>query len=114
MTTNNLEDESLSRAGAKINEIELIIWAVAIKINPKYFKGDRNFLIKELLKRNIKTRPGFYTFSVMPLYNAPPLPISESISKDIISLPSYPSLSYDDIDYICHQLKNLMGKDHVI
>jgi len=96
------------------NEVKPIIWAVAIKINPKYFKGDRNFLIRELLKRNIETRPGFYPFSIMPLYNTSPLPISESISKNIISLPSYPSLSYDDIDYICHQLKSLMGKDHVI
>lgn len=114
MTTNNLVDDSLDRTGVKISEIELIIWAMAIKINTKYFKGDRNFLIRELLKRNIETRPGFYPFNVMPLYNTPPLPISESISKNIISLPSYPSLSYDDIDYICHQLKSLTGKDHGI
>jgi len=89
MTTNNLENESLGRTGAKINEIEPTIRTVAIKINPKYFKGDRNFLIKELLKRNIETRPGFYPFSLL----------------------SYPALSYDDIDYICHQLKSLMGED---
>lgn len=114
MTTNNLEDESLGRTGAKINEIEPIIWAGAIKIDPKYFKGNKNFLIRELLKRNIGAGSGFYPFSVTPLYNTPFLPISESISKNIISLPSYPSLSYDDIDYICHQLKSLMGKDCVI
>jgi len=74
MTTNNLENESLGRTGAKINEIEPTIRTVAIKINTKYFKRDRNFLIKELLKRNIETRPGFYPFSVIPLYNTSPLP----------------------------------------
>lgn len=89
-------------------EVEPVIWAVAIKINREYFKGDRDFLIMELLKRNIETRPGFYPFSVMPLYNAQPLPIAESISRNIISLPSYPSLSDDDIDNICNQLKSLM------
>jgi perosamine synthetase len=88
-------------------KVEPVIWAVAIKINPEYFKGDRDFLIRELLKRNIETRPGFYPFSVMPLYNAQPLPIAESISKNIISLPSYPSLSDEDIGYICNQLKSL-------
>lgn len=88
-------------------EVEPVIWAVAIKTNPKYFKGDRDFLITELLKMNIETRPGFYPFSVMPLYNAQPLPIAESISRNIISVPSYPSLSDENIDYICNQLKSL-------
>ena len=91
-------------------EVESVIWAVAIKINQEYFKGNRDFLITELLKRNIETRPGFYPFSVMPLYNAQPLPIAESISKNIISLPSYPSLADDDIDNICNQLKSLMNE----
>ena len=91
-------------------EVEPVIWAVAIKINQEYFKGDRDFLITELLKRNIETRPGFYPFSVMPLYNAQPLPIAESISRNIISLPSYPSLLDDDIDNICNQLKSLMNE----
>lgn len=90
------------------NEVEPVIWAVAIKINQDYYKGDRDFLITELLKRDIETRPGFYPFSVMPLYNAQPLPIAESISRNIISLPSYPSLSNENIDDICNQLKSLM------
>ncbi len=114
MTRNNLEDDSLGRTGVKISEIELIIWAMAIKINIKYLRSNRNSLIRELLKGNIETIPGFYPFSVMPLNNTPSISMSESISKNVISLSSYPSLSYDDIDYICHQPKSLMGKDHVI
>ncbi len=102
MTTNNLVNDSLDRTGVKISEIELIIWAMAIKVNTKYFKNNRNSLMGELLKRNIETRQSFYPFSVIPLNNTPSSPISESISKNVISLPSYPSLSYDDIDYICH------------
>lgn len=89
-------------------EVEPVIWAVAIKINQDYFKGDRDFLITELLKRNIETRPGFYPFSAMPLYNAEPLPIAKSIGRNIISLPSFPYLPDEDIDYICNQLKSLM------
>lgn len=89
-------------------KVEPVIWAVAIKIDQEYFKGDRDFLIMELLKRNIETRPGFYPFSVMPLYGTQPLPVAESISRNVISLPSYPSLPDETINNICNQLKSLI------
>jgi perosamine synthetase len=89
-------------------EVEAVMWTVAIKISPHYFKGDRDYLIAELLERNIETRPGFYPFSVMPLYHAFSLSIAESISRNVISLPSYISISDEDIDYVCKQLKGLM------
>lgn len=89
-------------------EVESVIWAVAIKIDPRCFKGDRDFLITELIKKNIETRPGFYPFSIMPLYKAEPLPIAESIGRTVISLPSYISILDEDIDYVCNQLKGLM------
>jgi len=90
-------------------EVEPVMWAVAMRIDPHCFEGDRDFLIAELLKRNIETRPGFYPFSIMPLYKAEQLPIAESISRNVISLPSYVSISDDDIDYICSQLKDLVA-----
>jgi len=89
-------------------EVEPVMWTVAIKIAPNRFKGDRDFVIAELLKRNIETRPGFYPFSVMPLYDAASLPVAESIGRNVISLPSYVSISDEDIDYVCNQLKGLM------
>jgi perosamine synthetase len=89
-------------------EVEPVMWAVALKIDPGRFKGDRDFLIAELLEKDIETRPGFYPFSIMPLYKADPLPIAESISRNVISLPSYVSILDEDIDYISDQLKGLM------
>ena len=91
-------------------EVEPVMWAVAIRISQEYFKGDRDFLMTELVKRNIETRPGFYPFSAMPLYNAAPLPIAKVVGRNVISLPSFPSLSDENIDYICNQLKGLMKK----
>jgi perosamine synthetase len=88
--------------------VEPVIWAVAVKIDPHHFKGGRDYLIAELLRRNIETRPGFYPFSVMPLYKAKPMPIAELIGRNVISLPSYLSISDEDIDYICSQLRSLM------
>ncbi|MBD3252336.1 aminotransferase class I/II-fold pyridoxal phosphate-dependent enzyme [Candidatus Pacearchaeota archaeon] len=85
-----------------------LIWAVAIKIEPSKFKSYRDFLMKELSKRGIETRPGFYPFSKMSFYNAPSLPVSESISKDIIVLPSFVSLKEKEIDYISDNIKSLI------
>lgn len=89
-------------------EVEPVMWAVAIKIDPSHFKGDRDYLIRELLRRRIETRPGFYPFSVMPLYHAKPLPVAESVSRNVISLPSYLALEDEKIDYICRQLRSLL------
>lgn len=89
-------------------DVEAVVWAVALIIDPEYFKGDRDFLIAELLKRNIESRPGFYPFSVMPLYQTKPIPLVESIARNIISLPSWVPLSDETIDYICSQFRSLM------
>lgn len=88
-------------------EVEPVVWAIAIKIDANLFKGDRDFLIKSLLESGIETRPGFYPFSVMPLYNAPLLPISEDVGANVISLPSFVSLTEEEIAFICDQLKKL-------
>ncbi|MHA2433745.1 MAG: DegT/DnrJ/EryC1/StrS family aminotransferase [Candidatus Thorarchaeota archaeon] len=89
-------------------DVEPVMWAVALRMDQHRFKVDRDSVIAELLNKNIETRPGFYPFSAMPFYKAKPLPIAESISRNVISLPSYISISDDDIDYICHELKGMM------
>lgn len=88
---------------------EPIIWAVTLKINPEKFKIGRNEIIEELKKKGIETRPGFYPFHAMPIYNSKIiLPVADEISKRIISLPSFPTLKEEEIEYICGSLKSLM------
>ena len=87
-----------------------VIWTIAIKIDPDYFLGDRDYIMKKLLEANIETRPGFYPFSVMPVYDCPKLPVAEEVSRNIISLPSFASIKNSEIEYICHKLLDLMRK----
>ncbi len=89
-------------------QVDPVVWAVVVKIDPRIFKGDRGFMINYLLEKGIETRPGFYPFGVMPLYNAPKLPVSEGIGLYTISLPSFPSLTEEEIQYICASLKELV------
>jgi len=87
-----------------------VMWTVAIQIEPDYFPGDRDYIMKKLLDLNIETRPGFYPFSIMPVYDCPKLPVAEEVSRNIISLPSFTSITNSEIEYICHKLLDLMRK----
>ena len=93
---------------------EPIIWAVALKINPEKFRMGRNEIIEEMKKKGIETRPGFYPFHAMPIYNSPILPIADEISKKIISLPSFPTLTEEEIVHICDSLKSLIKQDFMM
>lgn len=89
------------------NEVEPVVWAIAIKLDSDYFLGDRDYVISALLKMGIECRPGFYPFSKMPVYDAPILGVCEDVGMNVMSLPSYPSLSEDEIGYICENLLKL-------
>ncbi len=69
-----------------------IIWTIGVSINPAIFGQTRDEIIAHLLENGIETRPGFYTPREMLLYDAPPLPIAETISNTIVCLPSFCSL----------------------
>lgn len=87
--------------------ISPVVWALGIKINSKAFRGDRDYLIEQLSSKGIETRPGFYPYSEMPIYKAPHLPVCSDVAANIIALPFYPSLSEEEIIYICEQLIKL-------
>ena len=92
------------------SEVDPVVWAFALKINPVIFKAGRNALISSLLKSGIETRPGFYPFSSMPIYdNAPSLPVSSEVSTNVLSLPFFTSLKEKEIKYVCGCLRSLKG-----
>lgn len=80
---------------------EPVMWAIVVKIEPSIFGMSRDALIDSMLQQGIETRPGFYAFSDMPLYNAEHLVHSSDIAQHTISLPSYTTISADEIDQVC-------------
>jgi len=87
--------------------VDSVVWGIAVKIEQTFFRGDRDWIVTSMLEAGIETRPGFYAFSTMPVYNAPSLPISEEVGASVILLPSFASLSDEEIIYICDTLKGL-------
>jgi perosamine synthetase len=89
------------------SQVEPVLWAMAVRIDPKAYPQGRDQLISQLLDDNIETRPGFYAASQMSIYDRKPLPVCEAISCQVISLPTFPTLAEWEINFICERLKAL-------
>jgi perosamine synthetase len=92
------------------DSVDPIVWAIAVRFDPKIFSQSRDFILKQLLDIGIECRPGFYSASQLKYTNTAPLKVCDLLASSIISLPSFPSLSNDQIKYICSALANLGKK----
>jgi perosamine synthetase len=89
-------------------KVDPVIWAIAVNLDPIAFPQGRDAVIAEMMRVNIETRPGFVAPRFMThIYTCPKLPVSEDLSKNVLSLPTYPTLQDEQICLICDQLKKL-------
>ena len=87
-------------------EVDPVVWAIALELDPTVYP-DRDQVMQALSAAGIETRPGFYPFSVMPPYHSQSLPVAEQVAARIISVPSFPSLTEEEISFVCNQLLHL-------
>ena len=89
-------------------EVEAGPWMIAVKLDPQAYPQGRDTVIQQMRDAQIETRPGFYVPSSMGhLYTSPELPVCKDLSQLVIVLPTYHSLSDDQIKFICDRLINL-------
>lgn len=91
------------------NDVEPVVWALALRMDKNVFGCSRDELIDEMKNSGIETRPGFYPCTILPLYSQYTkysLPVCEDIGESLISLPFFVSLEDTQIDYICDVLLN--------
>jgi perosamine synthetase len=98
--------------GATLQEfppnIEAVVWAISLKLDPSAFPQGRDSVIAQLRERGIETRPGFYSAGMMHhLYGTTRLPICDDLSRQVLSLPSSPTLTGEEIEYVCASLDAL-------
>lgn len=87
-----------------------VYWMVSILIEPPYALG-RDELILALRARGIDSRPFFHPMDTLPPYRSDtPRPIALRLSRCGLNLPSSPSLTDAQIDYICDALCTLGRK----
>jgi perosamine synthetase len=89
-------------------EVDPVVWAVAVRLDAVAFPQGRDTVIAQLAESGIETRPGFYAPSQMThLYQTHSLPVCEAIASQIISLPSYTTITPSDIQRVCTELRAL-------
>ena len=73
-------------------------WMVSVRCNSL---RERNALRKFLFDNDIETRPGFTAISSLPMYIKEKInPIANDLSETVINLPSYPTLSPEELSFI--------------
>lgn len=89
-------------------KVEPVLWAIALKLDAQAYPQGRDTVIQEMKDAQIECRPGFVAPRFMEhIYDCPELPISEELSRQVISLPTYPTLQDEQIELICRELKGL-------
>jgi len=103
----NLTDFSAFALQLYKPEVDAVLWAIAVKLDPKAYPQGRDQVMDQMKSQGIETRPGFYAASQLPLYGCKPLPQCEEVSSQVISLPTFPSLTNEQIARITSTLKQL-------
>lgn len=88
-------------------QVDAVIWALPIVLQPGAFKFDRDEVMARLAEVGIETRPGFYTFEQMKLYESRFLENSDFLAKNIICLPFFTDLEEKEIQYITQEILKL-------
>lgn len=86
---------------------EPVWWAIAVRLEAGAFPQGRDTVMAQLKEAGIETRPGFLASSMLRLYDSHRLPTCEALSSSIISLPSFATLTDDEISFICSTLRGL-------
>lgn len=84
-----------------------VIWAVALRIDVREKGRNLSRILARLKKSGIEARNGFRCASEHTIYGSMrfPTPISDDLARTVLSLPTYPSLTESDVEYVASQLE---------
>ena len=73
---------------------------------------DRDDLRRQLLAEGIETgvhyRPN-HTLTYFAQPDMPPLPVTERVYPELLTLPLHPGLADEDVDYVCDRLLSALA-----
>jgi perosamine synthetase len=85
-------------------------WIVCAVLDEQRF-GPRDRAMAALADAGIETRPFFYPLHTLPMYSAANegkvFPVAEDLGRRGVNLPSSATLTREDVEYICHALRQL-------
>ena len=82
-------------------DVEAVLWALAAELDQEYFPQGRDRVMEQLAEQGIETRNGFYSANQLEIYkDVADIPISDRLARNVISLPTFPSLKDEQIQFI--------------
>jgi perosamine synthetase len=88
-----------------------VFWMYSVVLNDAS-ESVRDEVMQKLREEGIETRPFFYPMHILPPYvglqQSKEFPVSNRISKQGINVPTFASLTSDDIAYISNKLSNVV------
>ncbi len=88
----------------EVKDTRHCFWMCSILVDSPESRG---LLCEHLSSKGIETRPLFYPAHIMPHFdNGEHFQVAENLSARGINLPSYPDLVYQDVMYICDEIRN--------
>ena len=90
--------------------VDPLVWAIALRLDEAVYPQGRDRVMAQMAEHSIETRPGFHAASEMThLYHAPSTPVASELARQVISLPSSPTVSDEEIAHVTGQLARLAG-----
>jgi perosamine synthetase len=87
-----------------------VYWMYSVLVDEQ-FGLSRDALILALRERHIDSRPFFHPLDTLPPYQSErPRPVALRLSRQGLNLPSAPSLTDDQVAYICEAICQLAGR----
>lgn len=90
------------------------VWAVAVELPLELLQISRDEFIIKLADMGIETRPGFYpptSLNYYSDYSLTAIPVSERMSRRIIVLPCGPTLTPEEIEFICEAMRVVLQEN---
>jgi perosamine synthetase len=86
-----------------LDQVDPLIWAIAIEIDEKCFPAGRDWLLEAMRNDGIECRNGFYSPNQMPIFNAykSSTPVSDRLAKNVLSLPTYIGIDKEQVKRVC-------------
>ena len=84
-------------------------WLVCLEVDELTDQG-RETLMRELKTAGVDSRPYFYPVSDLPMYDSADTPVAHRVAPTGINLPTYFTLTEQDVDEICREVLAALGK----
>ena len=91
-----------------------VYWMNSLVLNERA-PISRDDLMDELAAFGIDTRPFFYPMHILPMYkdlsNGQKFPVAEQVAAHGLSLPSFATLSDEDVKFVCDKVIQILSKE---